>query len=69
MKRTATFVPTAGFLLCPHCGMKYTASDGKTTTIYDTKGPHWEALRQERWQCSNCRKQFALPANPFKTLA
>ena len=64
--KTAQFVPTAGYLICPHCHEVIRASDGKTHLLHDDMSARWEANQRLRWQCNNCQQPFSLPANPFK---
>lgn len=63
--KSAKFVPLSGYLLCPNCGERITASNG-VSCLHDTAGQKWEKMSHEKWQCMKCHQRFALPRNPFR---
>ncbi len=64
--RTALFVATVGYLLCPECKQRITDTKGKERTIHVIDiSERWEELKHETWECPHCRAQFKLPSNTF----
>ncbi len=52
--KVAQFVPTVGYLLCPHCHQVVTASDGKMHLLHADMAERWEVNQRLPWQCNSC---------------
>lgn len=65
--RTATIMIRTISLVCPHCHAIVTGEGGEQRLRDDEARDRWEELSRHAWDCPQCKKPFALPANPFAT--